>query len=75
MTCKQLGGSCDKAFTANTFDEMVALSKGHGMEMFAAQDAEHMQAMMKVQALMQNPEAMKTFFDEKQQQFDALADD
>ena len=34
MTCKQLGGACDKEFHANTFDEMAEMSKTHGMEMF-----------------------------------------
>jgi len=75
MTCKQLGGACDKIFSANTFDEMVEQSKEHGMEMFAEQNAEHMQAMMKIQALMQDPEAMKAFFDGKKQEFEALAED
>ncbi len=27
MTCKQLGGACDKEFQANTFEEMAELSK------------------------------------------------
>jgi len=75
MTCNQLGGACDKAFSANTFDEMVELSKAHGMEMFASQDAQHMQAMMKIQGLMQNPEAMKEWFDGKKAEFEALAAD
>lgn len=48
MTCKQLGGACDKAFSANTFEELAELSKQHGMEMFQTQDAEHLQAMQKV---------------------------
>jgi hypothetical protein len=34
MTCKQLGGACNQSFTATTFDEIAALSKKHGMEMF-----------------------------------------
>lgn len=34
MTCKQLGGACDIAFNANTFEEMADMSKKHGMEMF-----------------------------------------
>ena len=34
MTCKQLGGACDKTFSAETFDEIVTMSKHHGMEMF-----------------------------------------
>ena len=27
MTCKQLGGACDKTFSADTFDEIVTMSK------------------------------------------------
>jgi hypothetical protein len=41
MTCKHLGGACDQTFTANTFDEIAALSKKHGMEMFQKGDAPH----------------------------------
>ena len=32
MNCKQLGGACDQEFRAETFEEMVDLSKKHGME-------------------------------------------
>lgn len=31
MTCKQLGGACDKEFHTETFEEMAELSKKHGM--------------------------------------------
>ena len=75
MTCNQLGGACEKTFSANSFDEMVELSKAHGMEMFATQDADHLQAMMKIQALMQDPAAMKEWFDSKKTEFEALSDD
>ena len=75
MTCKQLGGACDKAFHAETFEEMAELSKLHGMEMFQTQDPEHLEAMQRVMALMQQPDAMKAFFDEKRSQFDALPED
>lgn len=34
MNCKQLGGSCDKEFSANSFDEIAKMSQQHGMEMF-----------------------------------------
>jgi L-rhamnose mutarotase len=74
MTCKQLGGACDKAFHANTFEEIAELSKQHGMEMFQKQDATHLEAMIKVQALMQKPEAMQAWFESKRQIFDALPD-
>lgn len=75
MTCKQLGGACDKKFQANTFEEIAELSKQHGMEMFQQQDADHLEAMQRIQALMQNPEAMKQWFEAKQQAFEALPDD
>ena len=75
MTCKQLGGACDLAFTAATFEELVQKSKMHGMDMFQKQDPEHLGAMAKVQALMANPQAMQAFMDEKRAQFDALPED
>lgn len=72
MTCKQLGGACNDAFTAATFDEMAALSKKHGMEMFQQNDKAHLDAMKEMSALMQSPDAMKAWFDDKRKAFDAL---
>lgn len=34
MTSKQLGGACNLAFHAETFEEMAKLSKQQGAEMF-----------------------------------------
>jgi len=48
------------------------LSKAHAMEMFGKQEPAHMEAMMKMQHLMQDPNAMKEFMEEKQKQFEAL---
>jgi hypothetical protein len=75
MTCKQLGGACDKEFHANTFSEIGEMSKKHGMEMFQSGDKEHLKAMNKMQELMQSPEAMKEWFENKEQEFDALPED
>jgi hypothetical protein len=75
MTCKQLGGACDKIFQANSFDEIAELSKYHGQEMFQEQDADHLEAMQKMMVLMQQPEAMKAWFETKKNEFDALAED
>ena len=72
MTCKQLGGACDHVFQAETFDEMAALSKKHGMDMFQKGDAAHLQAMNEMRTLMQSPDAMKTWFDGKRKEFEAL---
>lgn len=75
MTCKQLGGACDKEFHANTFEEMAELSKQHGMEMFQKQDDSHMKIIMEMQQLMMNPEAMKEWMDNKRKEFDAIPED
>ena len=75
MTCKQLGGACDKQFQASTFEEIAELSKLHGMEMFQKNDAEHLEAMSKIQAMMQQPQAMQNWFQSKQDEFEALPED
>mgnify|MGYP001155594186 CR=1 FL=1 len=53
MTCKQMGGACDDTFSAETFEEMVELSKAHGMEMFQKQDAAHLAIMGEMKAVME----------------------
>ena len=75
MNCYQLAGACEKEFHASTFEEMAEMSKQHGMEMFQENDEAHLNAMKKMQELMQTPEAMKTWFDNKKKEFDALSED
>lgn len=75
MTCKQLGGACEKTFSAETFDEMAELSKQHGMEMFQQNDAAHLEAMNKMKDLMEKPNAMMEWFESKRKEFEALAED
>lgn len=75
MTCKQLGGSCDKEFHANSFEEIAGMSKQHAMEMFEKKDAEHLQAMNEVQELMKKPEVMKQWFENKKKEFEALPEE
>jgi hypothetical protein len=72
MTCKQLGGACDIKFHANTFEDIAEQSKKHGMEMFQKGDETHLKAMNDMQQLMQSPEAMNAWFDDKRKAFDAL---
>ena len=75
MTCKQLGGACELAFSAATFEEMIALSKQHGMEMFQKGDAPHLEAMQAIKKLMDSPEAMERYFNEKRALFEQLPSD
>jgi len=75
MTCKQLGGACDKVFQAETFDEMAELSRAHGMQMFQEGDAAHMKVIQEMMVLMNKPEEMQKWLEEKKAEFAALADD
>jgi len=72
MTCKQLGGACNKEFHANTFEEISEMSKKHGVEMYQKGDKPHLKAMKEMQELMKSPDAMKEWFENKRKQFDAL---
>ena len=75
MTCKQLGGACDKEFRANSFDEMAQLSREHGKEMFEKQDPAHLAVMKQMQELMQNPDEMQAWFENKRNEFEQLPED
>lgn len=72
MTCKQLGGACDKEFRANSFDEIAEMSKQHGMEMFQKKDPAHLAAMNEMQEIMKKPEVMEKWFENKKKEFEAL---
>lgn len=74
MTCMQLGGACEKEFHGDTFDEIAALSKAHGMEMFQKQDEKHLDAMNRMQELMKDPEAVAAWFESKKKAFEDLDD-
>ncbi|MFW2371829.1 MAG: DUF1059 domain-containing protein [Gammaproteobacteria bacterium] len=72
MSCKQLGGACDKEFHASSFEEIAEMSKQHGMEMHQKNDEPHLNAMKEMQQLMQKPDAMTKWFENKRKEFDAL---
>jgi hypothetical protein len=72
MTCKQLGGACDQEFSAETFNEIASMSKKHGMEMFQKGDEAHLKAIKEMQALLQTPDSMKEWMEDKKKEFEAL---
>jgi predicted small metal-binding protein len=74
MTCRQLGGACDKEFRASSFAEIAEMSKQHGMEMFQARDDAHLKAMEEMKQLMQKPSAMADWFESKRKEFEATPD-
>ena len=75
MTCKQMGGACDETFSASTFEEMVELSKAHGMEMMQKQDAAHLKVMGEMKGIMEKPGAMEEYIAQKKKAFDEIPDD
>jgi len=74
MTCKELGGACNKEFHAKTFEEISDISRKHGRDMYEKGDEPHIEAMKEMKKLMDNPEAMKEWIDVKQKKFDSLID-
>ena len=75
MTCKQLGGACDMEFQAETFQEIAELSKKHGTEMFKQRDEAHLKAMQEMSEMMNDPEAMNQWMQEKRQEFESLPEE
>ena len=73
MTCNELGGACDLAFTGDTFEEIQEKSKQHGMEMFQKNDVAHLEAMQKMRSQMKSADsdAMLNWMAERKKAFDA----
>lgn len=75
MTCKQLGGACDKTFHADTFDEIAKMVSMHAREMVGQGDAAHIEAMNDMRSKMTSAEAMNAWMEEKRKAFNSLIDD
>lgn len=75
MSCKQLGGACDTMFSGETFEEIAAQSKQHGMEMFQKGDLGHLKAMKTMKDRMQKAEDFNKWMDDKRKEFDALPEE
>ena len=75
MTCKQLGGACDKEFHAKTFEEIAEMSKNHGTEMFEKGDEEHIKMMNEMMKLMKDPKAMIKWMEGKKKEFESLPEE
>ena len=72
MTCRELGGACDKEFTAKSFDEIGRLSKEHTKEMFDKRDLAHLEAMKQMNELMKDNTAFIQWLHSKKEIFDKL---
>jgi len=72
MTCRQLGGACDKEFYAKSFDEIGELSKKHGTKMYQTGEKNHINAMNEMMKLMKSQKAMADWFSKKRKEFESL---
>ena len=75
MKCKDLGGACDEAFRANTFEEIATQSKAHSQKMFESGDEAHANAMKEFFTSMKNPNDMKEWVLAKEKEFDEMNED
>jgi predicted small metal-binding protein len=71
MTCKELGGACDLEFKAETFEEIAEQSKAHGTEMWETKEPAHIKAMEEMSVMMQKPEEMQKWMEERKQIFES----
>lgn len=74
MTCRQLGGACNQAFSADTFDEIAMMVSKHAREMVQQGDPAHIEAMNDMRQKMTSPEAASAWMEEKRQAFNGLPD-
>jgi predicted small metal-binding protein len=70
MTCSQLGGACELAFHANSFDEMAEISKKHGIEMCKQGDENHIKVMGAMMELMKSPTVINQWFEGEKSEFE-----
>lgn len=74
ITCRELGGACDKEFLGNTFQEVAEQSRAHGIEMMETGDKDHLKAMEEMKKLMESPEAMSSWMEDKERLFNSKDD-
>jgi len=75
MTCRQLGGACEQSYQGDTLQDLLEQNKLHMVEMMMQQDELHIEASRKVKALMQDIEASKVWYANKQKLFNELPED
>jgi predicted small metal-binding protein len=75
MTCKELGGACNKTFSANTFDEIAMQVSKHAREMIQKGDGAHLEAMNDMRDKMASQDAMNAWMEEKRKAFNSLPED
>lgn len=74
MTCKQMGGPCDEAFTADSADKMVDAGSTHVTTKAAEGDVEHMKVADMMAESQADPAKAKVWFDSFMETYNSLPD-
>jgi len=72
LTCRDLGGPCDTAFTASSFEEIGKKSHQHVMDQMAKGDAVHLSAANEMRTA--TPDQRKAMMAEFKRKFDEAPD-
>lgn len=75
MTCRQLGGPCDEAFSADKADDVIKAQDAHLKERVAAGDDTHAAALKDMQGRWKNPLKGMGWYRQAKKGFAALAED
>jgi hypothetical protein len=75
MTCKQLGGPCETAFSADKADDVIKAQDAHLKEVVAAGDQTHADALKDMQDRWKRPVAGMGWYRRTKKAFAALPDD
>lgn len=72
MTCKQMGGPCDKAFLGDSADVVIKAQDKHLKEMVEGGDATHQDALKEMQGRWKRPLSGMAWYKNTKKAFAAL---
>ena len=75
MTCKQMGGPCDKAFSGETADDVINAQDQHLKDEVAAGDAAHEPALAEMKGRWKHPIKGMGWYKDTKKAFAALPED
>ena len=75
MTCKQMGGPCDQAFSGETADDVINAQDKHLKEAVAAGDAAHEPARNDMKGRWKHPIKGMGWYKDTKKAFAALPED
>ena len=75
MTCKQMGGPCDVAFSGNTADEVIKAQDKHLKDVVAKGDESHKSALKEMQGRWKHPIRGMGWYKKTKKDFAALPED